>query len=298
MSGAGTPSSVRWVCWVGLLTFSTTLCMMHCTSTHHGSRLSTTANCLPCLTTDTISTVTTAVVYTVTLLFVQVDEARKVLLDALHDAWPSDEYIDIFARTAAKICIQQAFVLGKTVPYEQTIVHAPNMGTHLHKCGIGMVRGTLQQMLARPEIQPYFKLTVWPKNTPPNILCLLANVFSGHPSDLVNDIVEQTYLVEPGVDEPYVLPPSIPSRSSFSTRPVLDKSADSDSASEASSISHTSVPAEVVASPPHQVADEPEPLMSVSSQGCNLACTCCFYIPSLPGCHLLHIVRCRCHPVP
>ncbi|DBA86264.1 TPA: hypothetical protein ACH3X1_005764 [Trebouxia sp. C0004] len=190
-----------------------------------------------------------------------VDEARKVLLDALMDAWPNEEYIDIFARTAAKICIQQAFVLGKTVPYEQTIVHAPNMGTHLHKCGIGMVRGTLQQMLARPEIQPYFKLTVWPKNTPPNILCLLANVFSGHPSDLVNDIVEQTYLVEPGVDEPYVLPSSIPPRSSFSTRPVLDHTPDSDSISEASSTSHTSVPAEVVASPSRDIVEEP--VMSV-----------------------------------
>ncbi|KAL0036742.1 hypothetical protein WJX79_008168 [Trebouxia sp. C0005] len=186
-----------------------------------------------------------------------VDEARKVLLDALMDAWPNEEYIDIFARTAAKICIQQAFVLGKTVPYEQTIVHAPNMGTHLHKCGIGMVRGTLQQMLARPEIQPYFKLTVWPKNTPPNILCLLANVFSGHPSDLVNDIVEQTYLVEPGVNEPYVLPSSIPPRSSFSTRPVLDQSPDSDSISEASSTSHTTVPAEVVASPSRDTVEEP-----------------------------------------
>lgn len=196
----------------------------------------------------------------------QVDEARKVLLDALTDAWPNEEYIDIFARTAAKICIQQAFVLGKTVPYEQTIVHAPNMGTHLHKCGIGMVRGTLQQMLARPEIQPYFKLTVWPKNTPPNILCLLANVFSGHTSDLVNDIVEQTYLVEPGVDEPYVLPSSIPPRSSFSTRPVLDQIPDSDSVSEASSTSHTSVPAEVVASPLRDIVEEPEPLMSVSMQ--------------------------------
>ena len=228
---------------------------------------------------------------------VQVDEARKVLLDALMDAWPSEEYIDIFARTAAKICIQQAFVLGKTVAYEQTIVHAPNMGTHLHKCGIGMVRGTLQQMLARPEIQPYFKLTVWPKNTPPNILCLLANVFSGHPSDLVNDIVEQTYLVEPGVDEPYVLPSSIPPRSSFSTRPVLDQSPDSDSVSEASSTSHTSVPAQLVATPSRDTVEEP--VLSVSMQ--PLASTT--HMPLLLGCILacfvlLQFARCRCQMPP
>lgn len=197
-------------------------------------------------------------------LCLQVDEARKALLDALSDAWPSDEYIDIFARTAAKICIQQAFVLGKTVPYEQTIVHAPNMGTHLHKCGIGMVRGTLQQMLARPEIQPFFKMTVWPKNTPPNILCLLANVFSGHPSDLVNDIVEQTYLVEPGVEKSYVLAPTIPPRSSFSTGPVLDRQTDSDSVSEASNSNRSAVSAEVVASPPHAVVEEIIPLPPVS----------------------------------
>ena len=204
-----------------------------------------------------------------TVLLLQVDKARKVLLDALSDAWPSDEYVDVFARTAARICIQQAFVLGKTVPYEQTIVHAPNMGTHLHKCGIGMVRGTLQHMLAKPEIQRYFKLTVWPKNTPPNILCLLANVFCGHPSDLVNDIVEQTHLVEPGVDKPYVLQASIAPRSSFSTRPVLDKNADSDSVSEASSSSHTSVPAEV-ASSSGDIVEEiylGEPLPPVSMQG-------------------------------
>jgi len=228
---------------------------------------------------------------------VQVDEARKVLLDALMDAWPNEEYIDIFARTAAKICIQQAFVLGKTVAYEQTIVHAPNMGTHLHKCGIGMVRGTLQQMLARPEIQPYFKLTVWPKNTPPNILCLLANVFSGHPSDLVNDIVEQTYLVEPGVDEPYVLPSSIPPRSSFSTRPVLDQSPDSDSVSEASSTSHTSVPAEVVASPPRDAVEEP--VLSVSMQLLVSTAHMLLLLGCISACFLfLHFARCRCQMPP
>ena len=223
----------------------------------------------------------------------QVDEARKVLLDALMDAWPNEEYIDIFARTAAKICIQQAFVLGKTVPYEQTIVHAPNMGTHLHKCGIGMVRGTLQQMLARPEIQPYFKLTVWPKNTPPNILCLLANVFSGHPSDLVNDIVEQTYLVEPGVNEPYVLPSSIPPRSSFSTRPVLDQSPDSDSISEASSTSHTTVPAEVVASPSRDTVEEP--VLSVSMQPLVLITHMLLLLGCISACVLfLQIAGRRC----
>ena len=189
-----------------------------------------------------------------------------MLLNALSDAWPSDDYNDIFARTAAKICIQQAFVLGKTVPYEQTIVHVANMGTHLHKLGCGMVKGTLQSMLAKPEIQPFFKLVAFPKGTPPGILCLLANVFSGHPSDLVNDIVKQTYLVEPGKEQSYVAPATIPPRSSFLTRPVLDKSLDSDSVSEASSSSRVAQPTqpEAVVSPVSNIVEHVEPLPSVS----------------------------------
>ena len=180
----------------------------------------------------------------------QVDEARKVLLEALNDAWPGDDFIEIFAKTAARICIQQAFVLGRSTPYLQQVVHAPNMGTHLHKCGVGMVRGTLQQMLARPEVKPYFKMVMVAKSQPPAILCLLANAFCGHPSNVVNDIVEQTYLEEPNLQTPYFQPPSIPPRSSFTGQSSADKHTDSDSVSEASTTSQTAAPAEVAASPP------------------------------------------------
>lgn len=198
----------------------------------------------------------------------QVDEARRLLLEALNDAWPGDDFIEIFAKTAARICIQQAFVLGKTTPYLQQVVHAPNMGTHLHKCGVGMVRGTLQQMLARTEVRPYFKMVMVGKNQPPAILCLLANAFCGHPSNVVNDIVEQTYLEEPN-SAPYMLPPSIPPRSSL--QPGADTHTDSDSVSEASNTSQAAEPAEVAASPPpttpsidpRQPEEDTEPLPGV-----------------------------------
>ena len=204
----------------------------------------------------------------VTCMLLQVDEARKVLVAALMDAWPEQGYMDIFARTAAKICIQQGFVLGKAEPYQQTVVHAPNMGTHLHKLGCGMVRGTLQQMLVRPEIQPYFKLLVYPKNTPPSILCLLANVFHGHPSEVVNDIVEQTYLVEPGVEKPYILPASNDPRPSLLEMSGHNKQTEPESATEASTASNSAAPAEsaaVPASPDQSVVKEP-PMPAVSQE--------------------------------
>ena len=208
--------------------------------------------------------------------FLQVDEARKLLLEALNDAWPGDDFIEIFAKTAARICIQQAFVLGKTTPYLQQVVHAPNMGTHLHKCGVGMVRGTLQQMLARTEVRPYFKMVTVGKNQPPAILCLLANAFCGHPNNVVNDIVEQTYLEEPN-SAPYMLPPSIPPRSSL--QPGADTHTDSDSVSEASDTSKTAVPAEVAASPPQdapsiapcQTEEDTEPLPGVCATSLSLS---------------------------
>ena len=223
----------------------------------------------------------------------QVDEARKLLLEALNDAWPGDDFIEIFAKTAARICIQQAFVLGKTTPYLQQVVHAPNMGTHLHKCGVGMVRGTLQQMLARTEVRPYFKMVTVGKNQPPAILCLLANAFCGHPSKVVNDIVEQTYLEEPNT-APYMLPPSIPPRSSL--QPGADTHTASDSSSEASNASRTTEPAEVPASPPenmpsiapHQPEEDSEPLPGVCATSVSLCamplsakhvlCCCRFHV--------------------
>ncbi|KAL3157622.1 hypothetical protein ABBQ32_012070 [Trebouxia sp. C0010 RCD-2024] len=201
-----------------------------------------------------------------------VDEARKVLLEALNDAWPGQDFIDIFAKTAARICIQQAFVLGKTTPYVQQVVHAPNMGTHLHKCGVGMVRGTLQQMLARPEVKPHFKMVMVGKNQPPAILCLLANAFCGHPSKVVNDIVEQTYLEEPNMPAPYMMPPSIPPRSSF-VKTAADKHAvESDGVSEASNASRTAATAALSASAPQDIPsaasrqpeETPEPMPAVN----------------------------------
>ena len=177
----------------------------------------------------------------------QVDEARKVLLDALEDAWPSDDFIEIFAKTAARICIQQAFVLGRSTPYVQQVVHAPNMGTHLHKCGVGMVRGTLQSMLASPQVKPYFSIIQFAKNQPPAILCLLANCFCGHPSDTVKDIVEQTYADEPTTPAPYPVPATIGPRSSLTACVLADKHTDSDSVSEASTSSRA---ADIAASPP------------------------------------------------
>lgn len=209
--------------------------------------------------------------------FVQVDEARKVLLEALNDAWPGQDFIDIFAKTAARICIQQAFVLGKTTPYVQQVVHAPNMGTHLHKCGVGMVRGTLQQMLARPEVKPHFKMVMVGKNQPPAILCLLANAFCGHPSKVVNDIVEQTYLEEPNMPAPYMMPPSIPPRSSF-VKTAADKHAvESDGVSEASNASRTAATAALSASAPQDIPsaasrqpeETPEPMPAVQRQPTN-----------------------------
>lgn len=210
----------------------------------------------------------------------QVDEARKLLLEALNDAWPGDDFIEIFAKTAARICIQQAFVLGKTTPYLQQVVHAPNMGTHLHKCGVGMVRGTLQQMLARTEVRPFFKMVTVGKNQPPAILCLLANAFCGHPSNVVNDIVEQTYLEEPN-SAPYMLPPSIPPRSSL--QPGADAHTDSDNSSEASSASRTTVPTEVAASPaqnppsiaPRQPEENTEPLPEVCATNLSVCTSQC-----------------------
>ena len=207
----------------------------------------------------------------------QVDEARKVLLEALNDAWPGQDFIEIFAKTAARICIQQAFVLGKTTPYVQQVVHAPNMGTHLHKCGVGMVRGTLQQMLARPEVKPHFKIVMTGKNQPPAILCLLPNAFCGHPSKVVNDIVQQTYLEEPNMPAPYMMAPSIPPRSSFA-KTAADKHTESDSVSEASNASRTAAPAAVAASAPQdtpaagprQPEEATEPMPAVHMTACNL----------------------------
>lgn len=214
------------------------------------------------------------------------DEARKLLLEALNTAWPGDDFIEIFAKTAARICIQQAFVLGKSTPYLQQVVHAPNMGTHLHKCGVGMVRGTLQQMLARTEVRPYFKMVTVGKNQPPAILCLLANAFCGHPSNVINDIVEQTYLEEPNLPAPYMLPPSIPPRKSFA-KPGADTHTDSDSASEASGTSHTAALPEVAASPPRptpsiaprQPEEDTEPLPAVCATTFSL---CILPMPAKP----------------
>lgn len=204
-----------------------------------------------------------------------------MLLEALNDAWPGDDFIEIFAKTAARICIQQAFVLGKTTPYLQQVVHAPNMGTHLHKCGVGMVRGTLQQMLARPEVKPYFKMVMVGKNQPPAILCLLANAFCGHPSSVVNDIVEQTYLEEPNMPAPYMLAPSIPPRSSFVTAGA-DKHADSDSVSEASNASRTAATAAVAASAPQNTPStapcQPEEATEPMPTVCMTTCSLCHHI--------------------
>lgn len=170
--------------------------------------------------------------------WLQVDEARQVLLDALDDVWPGSDHTSVFASTAARICIQNGFVLGRSFPYELNSVHAPNMGTHLHKCGIGMVRGTLQTKMALPEVKPYFKLVVYPKNTPPNIMLLLANVFNGHHSNLIKDIVQQTWLIEPGLPNPVQIAATIMSpalRAGLHVRPPA-----SDHGSEASHSSFAS----------------------------------------------------------
>ena len=190
----------------------------------------------------------------------QVDEARQVLLDALNDVWPGDDHTSVFASTAARICIQNGFILGRNVPYELNAVHAPNMGTHLHKCGIGMVRGTLQTKMALPEVKPYFKLVVYPKNTPPNIMLLLANVFNGHPSDLVNDIIQQTWMLEPGIGRPLqysatVMSPALRTRNH--QPPASDHGSEASHSSYASAAVHPTPAFEEAPMPAAQVQPEP-----------------------------------------
>ena len=207
----------------------------------------------------------------------QVDEARQVLLDALSDVWPGDDHTSVFASTAARICIQNGFVLGRNVPYELNAVHAPNMGTHLHKCGIGMVRGTLQAKIALPEVKPYYRMVTYPKNTPPNIMLLLANVFNGHPSDLVTDIVQQTFLVEPGLSTPLQYPATVisPALKARHHKPPA-----SDQGSEASHSSYPSAAVQAaVLEPPAPVLQMPaEPALPVSS-----SCTWCHLKPFSPA---------------
>lgn len=197
----------------------------------------------------------------------QVDEARQALLDALTDVWPGDDHTQVFARTAAKICIQNGFVLGRSVPYELNAVHAPNMGTHLHKCGIGMVRGTLQGKMALPEVQPYFKMVAFPKNGPLNIVFLINNAFNGHPSDLISDIVQQTWTVEPGQPGPTQPPaefmsPALRARQAQrARRPASEHGSEASHSSYAAAATVAYAAAEEPARPEAQAC--PEPAMTV-----------------------------------
>lgn len=138
----------------------------------------------------------------------QVDKARLTLIDALADVWPEEDHTSFFVKTASKICLWNGFTLGKTVPYEIHVVPAANMSTHLHKSGLGMNKDKIMSMLAQPDISPFFKVIKNPKN-PPDILLLVSNVFNGHPSDLINDIVQQTYSVQSHKSQPAYYPATV-----------------------------------------------------------------------------------------
>lgn len=132
----------------------------------------------------------------------QVDEARQMLLDALSDVWDDDDRVSVFAKTAATICLKNAFVIGVKAPYYMNVLGSANMSNHLHKHGRGMMWGTFLPLLKRADVRPYLQLINKPKEITPDILLLLSNVFNGHPSDLVNDIVKQTMILGPASPDP------------------------------------------------------------------------------------------------
>lgn len=129
-------------------------------------------------------------------MVLQVDEAREVLLGALSDVWPEEDHLSVFAKTVACICLRNGFAIGKTAPYYLSGVPIANLSTHLHKSGMGMTRSTYTSHLKKPELSPYLQIFERPKSAP-EILLMLANVFNGHPSSLVHDIVQQTFTVHP-----------------------------------------------------------------------------------------------------
>ena len=135
----------------------------------------------------------------VKLMFaVQVNEARQILIDALSDIWPDDDYDSCFARTAAMICLRNEFTIGRAYAYELSAAPSSNIHTHLHKNGLATPNVRLLSVLALPQTKPYFKTIPQAGKTPSDVLLLLPQLFSGHPSSLVRGIVQQTFLNVPG----------------------------------------------------------------------------------------------------
>lgn len=129
---------------------------------------------------------------------VQVNEARQILIDALSDIWPNEDYDSCFARTAAMICLRNEFTIGRAYAYELSAAPSSNIHTHLHKNGLATPNVRLLGVLALPQTKPYFKVIPQARNNPPDVLLLLPELFSGHPSRLVRGIVQQTFLNVPG----------------------------------------------------------------------------------------------------
>ena len=141
----------------------------------------------------------------------QVDEARLTLIDALADVWPEEDHLSVFVKTASKICLSNGFTLGTEAakaPYELHAVPSANMSTHLHKGGVGMNKARIMSLLHQAEISPFFRVVDNPGN-PPDILLLISNVFNGHLSELVTDIVQQTSSIASHNSQPTYYPATV-----------------------------------------------------------------------------------------
>lgn len=155
----------------------------------------------------------------------QASEAKQILINALADVWPGNTFTEVFLRAATHICLHIGFAMGLQVPYELITVSIRNLLTHLHRHGVGMVPSTVRATLALPEVQPFFKPALPTNKEPEHVLLHIANVYNGHLSALLSDIVQQTYSVEPGCEghvqyKPNYMAPALRAASAVHTAPA------------------------------------------------------------------------------